>query len=311
MNVRRMVQPRSLSDNFRVFILEKQSEGCAIQSLESYIGCLYALKPYMDIDMDLEDVTKEMIVNAIAEISKKDVSRNTVRHYSAGIKAFFGWCNKNGYSDVNIPLYKGEESVPETYTDEELKKLLKRPNLKKCSFTEYRTWVMVNLLVNNGCRASTLCNIQIRDFDAENGIILTRHMKRRKNIQLPLGPQMTHIICEYLVIRNGRMDDWLFCNENGSQMCPEGLKSAIERYNKRRGVERTGVHKFRNTFARIYLVECKGDALKLQKLLGHSTLDMTKHYVKLFNTDLINDYNEKSPLDAMTSKCEKSAIKMR
>ena len=56
---------------------------------------------------------------------------------------------------------------------------------------------------------------------------------------------------------------------------------------------------FRHTFARMYLVECGGDALKLQKLLGHTTLQMTQHYVRLFDTDLVKDFQDHSPLEAL------------
>lgn len=79
----------------------------------------------------------------------------------------------------------------------------------------------------------------------------------------------------------------------------EALQHTIMRYNKARGVQKTSIHMFRHTFARMYLVECGGDALKLQKLLGHTTLQMTQHYVRLFDTDLVKDFQDHSPLEAL------------
>ena len=35
-----------------------------------------------------------------------------------------------------------DRSGVETYTDAELTALLKKPNIKKCSFTEYQCWVI-------------------------------------------------------------------------------------------------------------------------------------------------------------------------
>ena len=37
--------------------------------------------------------------------------------------------------------------------------------------------------------------------------------------------------------------------------------------------------------------------IKLQKLLGHSTLDMTMHYVNLYGSDLSEDYDNLNPLN--------------
>nr|MBQ8253020.1 tyrosine-type recombinase/integrase [Lachnospiraceae bacterium] len=69
----------------------------------------------------------------------------------------------------------------------------------------------------------------------------------------------------------------------------------------RRGVQKTSIHLFRHTFARKYLIDCGGDAFTLQKLLGHSTLAMTKHYCTIFDADLTKNYDNFSPLAQMKS----------
>ena len=52
-------------------------------------------------------------------------------------------------------------------------------------------------------------------------------------------------------------------------------------------------------FARKYLMDCGGNAFTLQKLMGHSTLNMTKHYCRLFDNDVGKDYDLHSPLAQM------------
>ncbi len=42
------------------------------------------------------------------------------------------------------PLYKAEETVKETYSDAELTALLKKPDIRKTTFAEYRDWVIIN-----------------------------------------------------------------------------------------------------------------------------------------------------------------------
>ena len=83
------------------------------------------------------------------------------------------------------------------------------------------------------------------------------------------------------------------------------LRLAITRYNKSRGVKKTSLHQFRHTFARKYLVDCGGDAFMLQRLLGHSTLNMTKHYCSIFDSDISKNFDRVSPLAQMQKEREK------
>lgn len=98
-------------------------------------------------------------------------------------------------------------------------------------------------------------------------------------------------------------------NEFKCQMSETCLVSAIQRYNRARGVKKTSIHLFRHTFARKYLLDCGGNAFTLQKLLGHSTLEMTQKYCTLFNADVINKYDEHSPLTQIQREMKITRIK--
>ena len=196
---------------------------------------------------------------------------------------------------MTIDSIKEKETVKETYTDEELLRLLQRPD-KGCDFGEYRSWVVVNFLVNCGCRASTIRNIQINDVDFDAMQVTFRHNKNGKIQVIPLCNIMASILREYLKIRGGEAQDYLFCDIYGEMLTEDALRHAITRYNKSRGVKSTSIHKFRHTFARKYLIDCGGNAFMLQKLMGHSTLNMTKHYCRVFDSDISKDYDLHSPL---------------
>ena len=93
-------------------------------------------------------------------------------------------------------------------------------------------------------------------------------------------------------------DDYLFCNIGDEQLTVNALKHGIVRYNHSRGVEKISVHALRHTFAKMW-IRNTGDPFRLQKLLGHSSLDMTRNYVNMFTEDLKEGFEEHNPLDVI------------
>ena len=243
----------------------------------------------------------------IVAMRRAGLAHNTIATYNRMLKTFYNWCAAENLSTLSIATIKEKETVKETYTDEELQRLLKRPD-KNCDFGEFRCWVIVNFLLNCGCRASTIRNIQNKDVDFAAMQVTFRHNKNGKIQVIPLCSLMANILREYMRIRGGEPEDYLFCDVYGGILTEDALRHAISRYNKSRGVKSTSIHKFRHTFARKYLLDCGGNAFMLQKLMGHSTLNMTKHYCRIFDNDIGKDYDLHSPLTQL-AKTKRQTIK--
>lgn len=100
------------------------------------------------------------------------------------------------------------------------------------------------------------------------------------------------VLFEYLKYRQGNLDDYLFCNQYGEQMQVDSPKTAIKRYDQSRGAIKTYCNAFRHTYAKKYIM-AGGDIFRLQKLLGHSSLEMVKECVHMFAEDLKQNYEQK------------------
>jgi integrase/recombinase XerD len=295
----------TVEETFRDFIASRKAKGLADKTLVSYQSQFQAVARHLDVTQDIAALQKSDLDGMIASMRDSGLSANSINSYTRVLKSFFSWCNEEGITALNIGLYKGEETIKETYTDRELAALLKKPDIRHSSFAEYRNWVIINFLLNSGSRAATVRAILIRDVDLENGLVYYRHTKNRKVQVIPLCTAMTAVLREYMRFRGGEESDYLFCTETGSQLTENGLRQSIARYNQRRGVQKTSIHLFRHTFARKYLIDCGGDAFMLQKLLGHSTLAMTKHYCAIFDADITKNYDNFSPLAQMKSGSQK------
>jgi integrase/recombinase XerD len=200
----------------------------------------------------------------------------------------------------NIKMLKCEKGLKETYTAYELERLLKKPDIKTCGFSEYRTWVMVCYLLGTGNRLSTVNNLQIKDVDFANREISLRKVKNKKQYIIPLSPTLEKVLTEYLQYRKGCGEDYLFCNQYGGKMHKGALTKAIYLYNRSRGVTKTSMHLFRHTFAKDWILS-GGDIFRLQSILGHSSIEIVKEYVNMFGGDLKRDFDKFNPLENMKS----------
>lgn|GEM_PF-2967873 len=231
----------------------------------------------------------------VISMRQSGLAHNSISSYLRVFRTFLNWARKAGYTDLEMANYKDKETVKETYTDAELMLLLQKP-ARSCDFCEYRNWVIINFLVNCGCRAGTIRNIQNRDVDFERKQVIFRHTKTGKIQTIPLCSMLVSILSDYVAMRGGEPSDYLFCSVYGTMLSENALKLAIADYNHKRGVLKTSIHMFRHTFARKYLMDCGGDAFTFQHLLGHSTLQMTKHYCAIFDSDIAGNFDLRSPL---------------
>ena len=262
-------------------------------------------------DTPITELPQNVTEGFIAHLKQeRRCSDATVLSYMRTIRVFLYYCMEMEYvAPYKIKLPKAEKKIKETYTDAELAALLKKPDIKKCGFTEYRIWVYSTYLLATGNRISTALNIRLCDLDFDNGLIQLNTMKNRKAQIIPMSDTLRQILREYLSYRQGASDDYLFCNACGGQADKRTYQEGLAAYNRARGVKKTSAHLYRHTFAKKWIMN-GGDVFRLQKLLGHSDLTITREYVNMFSVDLSQNYSQFNPLDTMKINSGAERIRM-
>ena len=253
---------------------------------------------YFDPNMPVEDIDEQTYKDYVLHLKSTLNNDTSINSYLRDLITTFHFFMNEGY----IPYFKMQsikvdKSHIETYNDSELQLLLKKPNVKKCSFTEYQCWVMTNFLFSTGIRQRSLMHIQIKDLDFDNNVVYVNVTKNRKPLIVPLKHTMVNILSEYLKYRHHKSnDDFLFCNVFGQKLTKSTSYHMLYEYNKRRGVETTGIHRYRHTFAKQWIIN-GGNVVSLSKLLGHSSLDITQNYINLLVSDVAKQVDEFNVLD--------------
>lgn len=210
-----------------------------------------------------------------------------------------------------ITIKTPEPPIKNCYTDEEIKRLVRKP--KTDDFLENRNWVMVNYFLATGNRVSSVAALKLKDVDLDDGYITVNRQKNGKPTRIPLVKKIIRILRQYIEDYRTEIDgipvdedEPLFCNIYGEPLSENAIKKAIANYNRSRHVEKTSVHLFRHTFAKKWIID-GGDLLQLQKMLGQSSLKMVQHYANLYASDI----KIQAEKHAVISKTKGSGRKIR
>ena len=290
----KQVKRTSFSEAEQLFTKHCKLKNLSPQTMRYYAEDLkyfHACVPVQYVDEVSQDAFENFIVSEL-DAGKKITSLNSrIR----GLRVFFKFCAEREYmKPITLKLMKEDEIIKEPYTDAELRRLLKRPEGN--SWVEWRTWASINYLIATGNRASTLLNVKISDVDFGNMTIHLVKTKSRKQQIIPLSPALKQILLDYLKTWDWTTDDYLFPSNKGAQLNLRSFQGAVRRYNIERGVSKTSIHLFRHTFAKNFIL-AGGGMVQLQALLGHATLEMSRHYVNIYGLDLKRDIEKLNPLD--------------
>ena len=207
--------------------------------------------------------------------------------YTEEERARFDWCRREQGSwnyrpliSIVVPVYK----TPVRLLDEMIGSAIRQ---------SYPQWELC--IANASPEDRQLCEA-LAAWQREDGRIHVQELAENGGISANTKACFAMVQGEYTAMLDH--DDML--TENA-------LRLAITHYNHSRGVEKTSIHLFRHTFARKYLVDCGGNVFTLQKLLGHATLKMTKHYCNIYDADIAKSFDRFSPLAQMNVNAERIA----
>jgi integrase/recombinase XerD len=235
--------------------------------------------------------------------------------YWKAIRSLFTWTDKKfrtGRPDKDIAQPKYQLAEVEAFSADEVKKLIyfaewmnavrgtgetKRMYRVHCH-NHKRDVAMVMFLLDSGMRIGEVCRARCEDFNETSGSLVVRPFGRSvksKPRTVYLGKEATHAMWVYMADRSYDKEDRLF------ELNEKSIRQLLRSLGTRAGVENVHPHRFRHTFA-IEFLRHNHDPFALMRLLGHSNLDMTNHYLNILGGDLENAQRNGSPVDHMRRK---------
>jgi integrase/recombinase XerD len=235
--------------------------------------------------------TRAAINAKIVELRKRGLSAISVNAYLRVINAYLRWGGENGLFDtLPVPKLQEETKLLATFSPTQLATLRKA---QPSAFGRRRVWVMAMLALDTGLRLAELLSLRRTSVDLDN--LLVRVLgKGRKERLVPISFEGRKILFRWL---QSHSFDWVFPTANGTQLGLRNSQRDFRELCRRLGLSgvRCSFHTLRHTFAVNY-IRAGGSVFHLQRILGHTTLEMSRRYVNLQTQDLEAVHGRFSPL---------------
>lgn len=299
-----------LSQAIQGFFLVSQARGLSVHTVADYKNTITKFQRYLERDPMMDQITPAQIAGFLA--AQLDVTNKTKLNYYVGLCALWTWAKREKlvqqHAPHEVPAPKAEQREIQPYNESDIRALLNhlarskrysRPGKKVSDHAlpyAERNRAIILLLVDTGIRAEELCSIRIHQVDKRNQRILI-HGKGAKERHVAFSARTHQALWRYLTTRPDHKEtDPLFVVDSGWEFTRDRLLDLLQTIGARAGVKDVTVHRFRHTFAIQYLRN-RGDPYTLQKMLGHSTLDMVKRYLAIAQSDVEAAHKLASPVE--------------
>ncbi|SCI13162.1 Tyrosine recombinase XerD [uncultured Clostridium sp.] len=303
-----------LGDAIEEFLLELDIRGVSKETIRSYSNALKFFKEYMSDNTNLDNI-KAVHIKGFAKFNKdRGLKQKTQNSYISSIRALYEYLieedivNKNLGLSVKLVNATDKKEI-EVFTKDEIKKLIeyKRTFNKKISpFLVVRDRLIINFLLETGCRNHELTNLKYEDI--QDGYIFFKVTKNSKPRVVPISKKLKKIMIRYERMKEehfrknktlDNMQDYYFLSRSGNQLHTVNVGQVVKRACKDLNISeyKAYPHNFRHTFA-VNMLKNTKDVYLVSKLLGHCNVSITEDYLKgLTKLDIIEMTKGYSILD--------------
>ena len=234
--------------------------------------------------LDNNDAPNESdLKDFVIRMRERGLKATGVNCRARAINAYLHWASgatgkcRGGCQHLHVPKMKEPQLVLPTFTADQVKLIVRyKPKGKY----QVRLHLLVLVLLDTGCRISEALGLHANDIDLDNLLVLLDG-KGRKQRRVPFSFELRKHLSKSVA------SGLIFATRHGDKLDKNIVRRDVKLMCEKLGFKppaRT-LHAFRHTFAVNYLR--KGNSVfHLQKMLGHSTLEMTRRYANLMTEDL-------------------------
>lgn len=287
------------------FLMDRKARGLAGGTIRFYINHLVKFQEWCEsllIDF-ITQITANDIREFMLHLERAGHNEGGRHAYYRSIRSFlYWWENEVEPENWKNPIRKLKAPKVPARVLEPVEKSVIHAMLDTCSkrtFYGTRDRALIMALLDTGARAAELMAMNRDDLDVMGAVTIQRG-KGGKPRTVFFGKKTRQAVRAYLRRRNDDLPA-LWVTKQPSRLTYWGLRQIIRRRALKAGQEAPGLHDFRRFFA----LECLRsgmDIFTLQRLMGHSDLQVLRRYLAQNSDDLQEAHRRLSPGDNLNNE---------
>lgn len=280
------------------FLNLKGAEGRAPRTLTDYRKHVTRFFNLFPLAYENERKARSCLLKHLAE-AKTPSTHNLRLEY---LRGYFRWLWEEGIftHDVTYKLKKQKNPGKFIPVDgDTIMSLLSIPD--QTTYTGYRDFCLILFTLDTATRPGEALQLVPSDFNLRSMevCIPAPVAKTRIARTLPISPQTCKALRK---LNNARHPDWknnvpVFASSDGRTLYETSWGKRMREYCKKLGVKITP-YQLRHSSATLFLRN-GGNAIALQRMMGHASMDMTERYVHLVEGDIRDQHTLASPVTSL------------
>jgi len=219
---------------------------------------------------------------------------STLNRALTALRQFFRFLKEEGCIGRNpaedLELGREPDRLPRNVlTPQEAKKIIECADPSTARGHRDRT--MLEILYATGIRLGELIRLNVEDVNLEEGLLVIRQGKGKRDRVVPLGQVAgrfleTHLKAVRPELAAGASTTRIFLSRFRREMSAMAVGAIVTKYTRLAGVKKhVTCHLWRHTCA-THLVQNRANLRHVQEILGHRNLSTTERYLSLTINDL-------------------------
>ncbi len=269
-----------------------------LQQFDSFVASLNGNGKTRDWDK----AERDLIVEYLLTLRKKNYAEATVARKVAALKSFFQYLQAEGTIQGNpaesLESPRVGRSLPKPLSVTQVDELLEQP-MKRNTPEARRDRAMLELLYAAGLRVSELVSLDVEDLNM-SGPYVRCMGKGSKERTIPIHEQAAAAVTAYLddgraTLVKARKESALFVNRRGERLTRQGFWLILKQYAKEANIATPVTpHTLRHSFA-THMLRGGAPLRNVQELLGHANISTTQVYTQVANEHVRQVYEKAHP----------------